>query len=421
MAQKQAQSVVPLSAIEPHQRIQKLVADSQRVSIDPTMPINRYYRSGSQIVETADRSLREGKLEKAFTFYLRFVTIFVELILQHPGYRSVLPQDKQQTKAKIKEIMPKAEVIRKKLLAMYTAEYERYLVQAQQTAREAKEAEREEQERAAQEKALDHSASVAANVSPAPSAPSYISVISEQDVKMMDQVFYPSEFLTDRTRISGQSGGGGLLLPDANRKVDRSLKPSSPSVPSVSTVPSAQTAAITSATGFRAITVPSNTMRKFLAVAAANTQANLETCAILAGTLRQSAFYITHVIFPKQTGTADSCNTMNEEEIADVQDRHNLITLGWIHTHPSQTAFLSSVDLHTHCSYQLMLEEAIAIVCSPKHQETGFFNLTPVGMDSISQCRQTGFHPHSSASPLFAEAQHIILSDAFAVDTIDLR
>lgn len=38
-------------------------------------------------------------------------------------------------------------------------------------------------------------------------------------------------------------------------------------------------------------------------------------------------------------------------------------------THPTQTAFLSSVDLHTHCSYQLMLPEAIAIVCAPKHKE----------------------------------------------------
>jgi hypothetical protein len=38
-------------------------------------------------------------------------------------------------------------------------------------------------------------------------------------------------------------------------------------------------------------------------------------------------------------------------------------------THPSQTAFLSSVDLHTHCSYQLMMPEALAIVCAPRYQE----------------------------------------------------
>ena len=48
---------------------------------------------------------------------------------------------------------------------------------------------------------------------------------------------------------------------------------------------------------------------------------------------------------------------MNEEEIFDIQDQLNLITLGWIHTHPSQTAFLSSVDLHTQAGYQIMMPE----------------------------------------------------------------
>lgn len=30
---------------------------------------------------------------------------------------------------------------------------------------------------------------------------------------------------------------------------------------------------------------------------------------------------------------------------------------------------MSSVDLHTHYSYQLMMPEAIAIVCAPKYNE----------------------------------------------------
>ncbi len=38
-------------------------------------------------------------------------------------------------------------------------------------------------------------------------------------------------------------------------------------------------------------------------------------------------------------------------------------------THPSQTAFLSSVDLHVHFPYQQLLPEAVAIVCSAKYQE----------------------------------------------------
>lgn len=53
-------------------------------------------------------------------------------------------------------------------------------------------------------------------------------------------------------------------------------------------------------------------------------------------------------------------------------------------THPTQTAFLSSVDLHTHCSYQLMLQEAIAIVCAPKHNE--YVTLCYISQKPFHQC-----------------------------------
>ena len=47
-----------------------------------------------------------------------------------------------------------------------------------------------------------------------------------------------------------------------------------------------------------------------------------------------------------------AAQALNEEEIFEVQDRRSLYPLGWIHTHPTQTCFLSSVDVHTHCGYQ---------------------------------------------------------------------
>jgi hypothetical protein len=37
-----------------------------------------------------------------------------------------------------------------------------------------------------------------------------------------------------------------------------------------------------------------------------------------------------------------------------------------IHTHPSQSCFMSSADLHTHASLQCMLSESFAVVCAPK-------------------------------------------------------
>ncbi|KAI4460362.1 amsh-like protease [Holotrichia oblita] len=128
------------------------------------------------------------------------------------------------------------------------------------------------------------------------------------------------------------------------------------------------------------------------------------------------------MILPKQKGTADSCMTMNEEEIFDYQDQHNLITIGWIHTHPTQTAFLSSVDLHTHCPYQLLMPEAIAVVCAPKYNETGFFILTPdYGVDFIANCKHTGFHPHPTDPPLFMNADHVKIDLTAPLEVLDLR
>nr|XP_040033245.1 AMSH-like protease isoform X1 [Gasterosteus aculeatus aculeatus] len=111
---------------------------------------------------------------------------------------------------------------------------------------------------------------------------------------------------------------------------------------------------------------------------------------------------LTHVVVPKQSAGPDFCDMENVEELFSFQDQQSLLTLGWIHTHPTQTAFLSSVDLHTHCSYQLMLPEAIAIVCAPKHNDAGVFRLTGSGMSEVSVCRLKGFHPHSKEPPLFS-------------------
>jgi len=46
---------------------------------------------------------------------------------------------------------------------------------------------------------------------------------------------------------------------------------------------------------------------------------------------KNSQWYISHLLIPQQTGTTDSCDISNEEAIADFQDKHNLVTLGWIH------------------------------------------------------------------------------------------
>ncbi|KAI9349860.1 hypothetical protein DFJ73DRAFT_625413, partial [Zopfochytrium polystomum] len=152
----------------------------------------------------------------------------------------------------------------------------------------------------------------------------------------------------------------------------------------------------------RPLHLPRAIIPLFLDLAAHNTARSIETCAVLAGVLRQNAFFVTTLMVPKQHGTSDTCTTEDEEGLFAALEERGVIAMGWVHTHPTQTCFLSSVDLHTHCSYQLMLPEAIAIVLSPRHTPScGVFRLSdPTGVDLISSCdRGPGFHPHDEPEP----------------------
>ena len=173
---------------------------------------------------------------------------------------------------------------------------------------------------------------------------------------------------------------------------------------------------------FRTIIVPADLTPKFLDLAQSNTTRNVETCGILAGKLNQNVFTLSHCIIPKQSGSSDTCTTDQEHELFDAIDQLNLITLGWIHTHPSQTAFLSSIDLHTHYGYQIMIPEAIAIVCAPSFNENKFFILSPdYGIKEIGECNKSGFHPHTINPSLFEECEHVREDSSLRASMIDLR
>lgn len=115
----------------------------------------------------------------------------------------------------------------------------------------------------------------------------------------------------------------------------------------------------------RTVFLPQNLRQQFLKVAEPNTRRNLETCGMLCGTLISNALFISKVVIPDQESTSDTCDTINESAFFDYCAAEDLMVLGWIHTHPTQTCFMSSRDLHTHCGYQIMMPESIAIVCAP--------------------------------------------------------
>ena len=208
-----------------------------------------------------------------------------------------------------------------------------------------------------------------------------------------------------------------------------------PSVPSkTSSEPTynfAPGAKLENGTPLRTIFLPPTLRTTFLRLAHQNTLKNVETCGFLAGTLRANALFVSALVIPKQTATSDTCEMTDESELFDYVDQHDLMILGWIHTHPTQTCFMSSRDLHTHSGYQMMLAESIAIVCAPSKGDTGHggdwgvYRLTdPPGKMAILQCEKPGiFHPHD-VDNLYTDAMrpgHVMEISGMDFDIVDLR
>jgi len=176
----------------------------------------------------------------------------------------------------------------------------------------------------------------------------------------------------------------------------------------------------------RPVFLPSQLRQQFLSSASTNTRLNLETCGILCGILKSDALFITRLLIPEQTSTSDTCETLNEEELFDYCDKEELMVLGWVHTHPTQTCFMSSRDLHTHVGYQVMMPESIAIVCAPtKSPSWGCFRLTdPPGKQTILNCSRPGiFHPHD-VDNIYTEALkpgHVIELMNAPLEVVDMR
>ncbi|XP_041612496.1 STAM-binding protein isoform X2 [Vulpes lagopus] len=398
-------------SLPPEDRVRALSQMGSTVEINEDIPPRRYFRSGVEIIRMASIYSEEGNIEHAFILYNKYITLFIEKLPKHRDYKSAVIPEKKDTVKKLKEIaFPKAEELKEELLKRYTKEYIEY---NEEKKREAEELARnvaiqqeleKERQRVAQQKQQQ---------------------LEQEQFHAFEEMIRNQELEKERLKIVQEFGKvdpglGGPLVPDLEKPspdifppapvasaqpadCNTAVRPAKPPVVDRSLKPGALSNSESTPTidGLRHVVVPERLCPQFLQLASANTARGVETCGILCGKLMKNEFTITHVLIPKQSAGSDYCHTENEEELFLIQDQQGLITLGWIHTHPTQTAFLSSVDLHTHCSYQMMLPESIAIVCSPKFQETGFFKLTDHGLEEISSCRQKGFHPHSKDPPLF--------------------
>ncbi|EJD74925.1 hypothetical protein LOAG_17833 [Loa loa] len=332
-------------------RITLNMAATQEVS--PAVPINRYYRSLNEMYRVAGFCIEDKDYERAFIYYMRFVSLAVEGLPKHKQYNGFSSAEKTKAEAVLRDAFVKAESLKERLKKTYEEE----AVLAKQSA----------------ERTITDNAAL----------------IGKKDVSLVHKVVTRSRFL----EIADHKKLASTAVVFDSRDLAR-----------------------------KEVVVAGDLVENFVRLAQINTNRNVETCGILCGSLISGGVCrITHAVIPKQTGAADSCDTHNEEEVFAYQDVNNLITLGWIHTHPSQTAFLSSVDLHTHCSYQLMLSEAVAIVVAPKFNEVGIFRLSERGMKEVGGCRKVGFHPHEDSAALFFYCHDVRFENSLAAVVVDLR
>ncbi|XP_059253374.1 AMSH-like protease isoform X1 [Mustela nigripes] len=416
-------------SLSPEERVRALSKLGCNITITEDITPRRYFRSGVEMERMASVYLEEGNLENAFVLYNKFITLFVEKLPSHRDYQQCAVPEKQDIMKKLKEVaFPRTDELKKDLLKKYNVEYQEYLqsknkynaeILKQREHQSLIEAERKRVARMRQQQ-----------------------LESEQFLFFEDQLkkqeLARGQMRSQESRaLSEQIDGSALSCLPAPRtsallNVLADQPPRSEAARDASHSPpvnrALKPAAALSAVqnlvveGLRCVVLPRDLCHRFLLLAESNTVRGIETCGILCGKLTHNEFTITHVIVPKQSAGPDYCDVENVEELFRVQDQHGLLTLGWIHvrTHPTQTAFLSSVDLHTHCSYQLMLPEAVAIVCSPKHKDTGIFRLTNAGMLEVSACKKKGFHPHTKDPRLFSICKHVLVKD-IKITTLDLR
>ncbi|XP_036936713.1 AMSH-like protease isoform X3 [Acanthopagrus latus] len=402
---------VSLTAVE---RVRALGKMGCSVEINEDIEPRRYFRSGVEMERMAAVYLEEGSLENAYVLYTKFITLFVEKLPAHRDYQQCSVPEKQLIMKKLQEVaFPRKDELKTRLQEKYSREHSEYL-RAQACSQAAMVADGCGQQ-LLQPSLLDKDGKrllLLEEERQRVAALRRMQIESEQFRYFEDQL-RRQELANRRGEEAEQKPIGARSQgADPNRN-----RPPAPIRQPAATLAGVQTQRVE---GLRRVVIPRDLTYRFLVLADSNTARGIETCGVLCGRLTHNEFMLTHVVIPKQSAGPDFCDMENVEELFSFQDQQNLLTLGWIHTHPTQTAFLSSVDLHTHCSYQLMLPEAIAIVCAPKHNDTGVFRLTGPGMSEVSGCRLKGFHPHSKEPPLFSVCKHVMVRDS-KISLLDLR
>eukprot|EP00040_Diaphanoeca_grandis_P026302 m.147159 g.147159 ORF g.147159 m.147159 type:complete len:406 (+) comp30519_c9_seq4:298-1515(+) len=358
------------------------------------------------VKRNADMEYCDGapaSLRHAYQLYFRIVIIVLEKLPKHPQF--------SQGSATVRELrgiaadaLEQAEDLKSKLKKQFVVLYKKRLQKQKEL-----EQNKLDEEGAPTIETLEARLSALATKKGDRAA---LLAIHRSNLNLPSNTAQPSAFITPTPQ---------LLQPTPTPQPPSVAVPRSPPKQLYPMLPDMPLEEIELSDKLRRVHLPGQLVTTFLQRAQANNDRNVETCGFLAGVLRNGELYTTALLIPKQSGQADSCEPLDDLDMFTYMESNNYIQLGWIHTHPSQTAFLSSVDLHTHGGFQMMLSEAIAIVCSVKFNDNKIFNLTtPHGLNVISSCRERGFHPHQQTG-LFEVCGHVVTDPNLNFELKDWR
>jgi len=406
-----------MSQPSPDGVLKMLTKQASVPAVSNSIRLRTYYQKANSLTTQAASYLELGQDENAYVMLLRFVNLIVECIPKHNEFNGVSYKvERMAYRRKAADAIDVLEELKERIRNKYKKELVQKQQQQVQAAYDSGDAGDDQEV---------EGAAAAVGALPLPSAPPPPSApLADPDFGegTSSQGVVPQYGLPEDEQKSANTSSGDPSTHKSHRSWDN-LK-----LPWNSAAPSATASTYTAATpsphakssggdsilhpstkafmNQRTVNVPSQLIQQFQKYVEKNSLRDCESCGILTGVLKDNGFLINSIIIPDQEGSSNQVHTHSEEDLFKVQDERGLLTLGWIHTHPSQTCFLSSIDLHTQFSYQVMMEEAIAIVVAPTDKNL-IFSLTSKGMDVLSKCNGTGFHKHADSEGLYGVAQHV--------------
>eukprot|EP00438_Fugacium_kawagutii_P012710 Skav228200 [mRNA] locus=scaffold704:266537:278731:- [translate_table: standard] len=107
------------------------------------------------------------------------------------------------------------------------------------------------------------------------------------------------------------------------------------------------------------------------------------------------------LFFPKQAGTATNVYELDgdaSQSLLKHCEETGSHVIGWIHSHPTFSAFFSSIDQHMQWSIQKDIPLAYGIVVD-EHKQPRCLRLTQAGMECVAGCTESGQVMHEHPIP----------------------